>query len=172
VAGPILGIDFLRKFRITVAPETSQVLFACTVTVTAATEPPLPSVSPIVEPFVSIPSTQKIPDSVHNDVDRLLKKLLSILRTGDMMPTPTHGVSITFTRAVTTQYCKIQSPGSEKNFKLQKRNSNVWNLPALFAVQNPHGLPFAQMVPKKYGSWQPCGNYRRLNLVRTLDMYP
>jgi hypothetical protein len=30
VAGPILGIDFLRKFKITVAPETSQILFACT----------------------------------------------------------------------------------------------------------------------------------------------
>jgi hypothetical protein len=30
VAGPILGIDFLRKFKISVAPETSQVLFACT----------------------------------------------------------------------------------------------------------------------------------------------
>jgi hypothetical protein len=30
VAGPILGIDFLRKFNITVAPETSQILFACT----------------------------------------------------------------------------------------------------------------------------------------------
>jgi hypothetical protein len=30
VAGPILGIDFLRKFSITVAPETSQIMFACT----------------------------------------------------------------------------------------------------------------------------------------------
>jgi hypothetical protein len=35
VAGPILGIDFLRKFKITVAPETSQILFACT----AASQP-------------------------------------------------------------------------------------------------------------------------------------
>jgi hypothetical protein len=55
VAGPILGIDFLRKFRITVAPETSQVLFACMATAPATPEPPLPSVSPIVEPSVSIP---------------------------------------------------------------------------------------------------------------------
>jgi hypothetical protein len=28
VAGPVLGIDFLRKFKVTVAPETSQILFA------------------------------------------------------------------------------------------------------------------------------------------------
>jgi hypothetical protein len=30
VAGPILGIDFLRKFKVTVAPEINQIQFACT----------------------------------------------------------------------------------------------------------------------------------------------
>jgi hypothetical protein len=29
VAGPILGIDFLRKFKVTVSPEISQLQFAC-----------------------------------------------------------------------------------------------------------------------------------------------
>jgi hypothetical protein len=53
VAGPILGIDFLRKFRITVAPETSQVLFACMATAPANAKTLLPNVSPIVKPFVS-----------------------------------------------------------------------------------------------------------------------
>jgi hypothetical protein len=73
VAGPILGNDFLRKFRITVAPETSQVLFACTATAPAAAKPPLPNVLPIVEQLVSIPSaTQKIPDSFPDNVKRLL----------------------------------------------------------------------------------------------------
>ncbi len=47
VAGPILGIDFLRKFRITVATQTSQLLFACTATAPASTKPPLPSVLPL-----------------------------------------------------------------------------------------------------------------------------
>jgi hypothetical protein len=31
VAGLILGIDFLRKFKVKVVPETSQAVFACTV---------------------------------------------------------------------------------------------------------------------------------------------
>jgi hypothetical protein len=92
VAGPILGIDFLRKFRITVAPETSQALFAGTAMDPAAAAPPLPSVLPIVEPSVSIPVTQKIPDSLPDEVKRLLQKFPSFLHTGDVMPTPTHGV--------------------------------------------------------------------------------
>jgi hypothetical protein len=50
VAGPILDIDFLRKFRITVAPETSQILFACTVTAPPATKSFLPNFLQIYEP--------------------------------------------------------------------------------------------------------------------------
>jgi hypothetical protein len=65
VAGPILGIDFLRKFKITVAPNTSQVLFACMITASAAAKPFLRNVLPIVEPIVPVPSaTQKIPDDM------------------------------------------------------------------------------------------------------------
>jgi hypothetical protein len=30
VAGPILGIDFLRKFKVTVSPDINQIQFACT----------------------------------------------------------------------------------------------------------------------------------------------
>jgi hypothetical protein len=52
VEGPILGIDFLRKFRIIVAPETSQILFACTATALAA-KPFLPNFVQISElPFL------------------------------------------------------------------------------------------------------------------------
>jgi hypothetical protein len=40
----------------------------------------------------SPPSSQKVPDSVPDDVKALLPKFPSILRTGDVKPTPNHGV--------------------------------------------------------------------------------
>jgi hypothetical protein len=43
VAGPILGIDFLRRFRITVAPETSQIMFTCMAVAQPVAKPSLPS---------------------------------------------------------------------------------------------------------------------------------
>jgi hypothetical protein len=60
VAGSILGIDFLRKFKVTVAPEISQIHFACTTMALSASSslftaalsilPRLPSVRPIPAP--------------------------------------------------------------------------------------------------------------------------
>jgi hypothetical protein len=43
MAGPIMGIDFLRKFKITIAPETSQILFACMAAPPATAQSPLSS---------------------------------------------------------------------------------------------------------------------------------
>ncbi len=138
VAGPILGIDFLRKFKVTVAPEINQVQFACTAAASPALYLPLaappppsclfsspalapiqlpaaatssqpPAISPYLvrnpevksssfssrnnqSPLDPPPSFQKIPDSVPTDVKTLLQKFPSILRTGDVKLTPTHGV--------------------------------------------------------------------------------
>jgi hypothetical protein len=44
VACPILGIDFLRKFKVTVVPEINQILFACAAAASPA--PFLPSAAP------------------------------------------------------------------------------------------------------------------------------
>jgi hypothetical protein len=133
VAGPIQGIDFLRRFKVT---ETSQIFFACTAAALSALQSFLPSFNCSVPPPVSLPpgtaspptasldrvhqvrpasfycqgnqsirdqlspalpvigpnQMQPIPDSVFADVKILLQKFFSILRTGDMKPTPKHGV--------------------------------------------------------------------------------
>ncbi len=45
VAGPILGIDFLRKFKVTVSPDINQIQFAC-----AATASPAPNLPTAASP--------------------------------------------------------------------------------------------------------------------------
>jgi hypothetical protein len=151
MAGPILGIDFLRKLKVTVVPEINQIQFACTAVAlpapylplaaspalsllsadssassllptstlvpapvqiqlpaaTTSSQPPPIFAHVVWNPKVKSssfsswenqslldppPSLQKIPDSVPADVKALLQKFLSILRTGDVKPTPTHGV--------------------------------------------------------------------------------
>jgi hypothetical protein len=43
VTGLILGIDFLQKFKVTFAPETSQIMFACAAPAQTTAKPSLPS---------------------------------------------------------------------------------------------------------------------------------
>jgi hypothetical protein len=52
-AGPILGIDFLRRFKVTVALETSQIFFACTAAAQSAHKSFLPSFDSSVLPLFS-----------------------------------------------------------------------------------------------------------------------
>jgi hypothetical protein len=51
VAGPILGIDFLRKFKVKVVSETSHVLFACPATILSVPPRLSSSVPEAVPPF-------------------------------------------------------------------------------------------------------------------------
>ncbi len=60
VAGPILGIDFLKKFKVKVVPETSQVVSACTVAASPA-PPRLPSSVPEAVPLFAPPTSSQPP---------------------------------------------------------------------------------------------------------------
>jgi hypothetical protein len=50
MAGPILGIDFLRKFKDIFSPEINQIQFACTAATSPA--PYLPSATPSASPYL------------------------------------------------------------------------------------------------------------------------
>jgi hypothetical protein len=55
VAGPILGIDFLRKFKVTIVPEINQIQFACAAA--ASPTPFLPSAALPANPVFSAASS-------------------------------------------------------------------------------------------------------------------
>ncbi len=55
VAGPILDIDFLKKFKVTVSPEINQIQFACSAVAQPANF--LPSAAPSAQPIFSVASS-------------------------------------------------------------------------------------------------------------------
>jgi hypothetical protein len=231
VAGPILGIDFLRKFKVTVVPEINQIQFACTAAAspipympsaaspassllsaassassslptstpvpapvqiqlpaaTTSSQPPAISAHVVLNPEVKSssfssrenlslldppPSLQKIPDSVPADIKALLQKFLSILCIGDVKPTPNHGVEHhihTISHPPVSTKSRRLDPE-----KLQIAKAELKRLESagiIWCSKSPWASPL-HIVPKKDRLWQPCGNYRRLNLVTTPDKYP
>jgi hypothetical protein len=102
----------------------------------------------------SSPSYKKIPESVPDDIKTLLQKFPSILRTGDVKPTPNHGVEHhihtgshppVFAKSLCLDPEKLQIAKAEfkrlESTGIVRRSKSPWASPL-------------HMVPKKDGSWQ------------------
>ncbi len=101
----------------------------------------------------------------------LLQKFPSILRSGVKKLTLTQGVEHHIhTGSHPPVIAKSRRLDPEK-LQIAKAEFTRLESAGIFRRSKSPWSPL-QMVPKKDGSSQPCGNYRRLNLVTTRDKYP
>jgi hypothetical protein len=93
--------------------------------------------------------TQPIPDSVPEDVKCFLRKFPFILRTGDVMPTPTDGVEHHIHTGSHPPVFAKSCPLDPEKLKIAKAEFKVWNLLALFNIQIHHRPLLCTWRPKK-----------------------
>jgi hypothetical protein len=113
-----------------------------------------------------------MPDSVPADVKTLLQKFPSILCTGDVKPTPTHGVEHHIhTGSHPPIFAKSRRLDPEKLQTAKAEFKRLESAGIIRRSKSPWASPL-HMVPQKDRLWRPCGDYRRLNFVTTSDKYP
>jgi hypothetical protein len=201
VAIPILGLDFFRKFQLSIHPLQCHVMdkagqpisaiFAAVAdkppqqevrslprSVAAADRAPAAPTKEVRQPLSTAADMaaqtplQEVSMSIPEPVRRLLAKYPSIIRSETLTPTPTHGVEhVIDTGGNRPVFAKARRLTPDK-LRITEAEFKKLEAAGIIRMSNSAWASPFHMVAKKDGSWQPCGDYRRLNTVTTPRQVP
>jgi hypothetical protein len=164
VATPIIGMDFLAKFELSIIPAKQQVLHTASGrTFTKA------STSFFVSPWS--PETAAAIAALPPQVQKLLEEFPSLLRPSAAPPKPLHGVVHHIdTGSVAPVLARPRRLDPEKHRIAEEEFLALEKAGIIRCSNSPWASPL-HLVPKN-GSWCPCSDYRRLNANHHTQQVP
>ncbi len=152
VATPIIGMNFLAKFELSIIPAKQQVLHAASgLTLTKA------STSSFVSPWS--PETTAAVATLPPQVQKLLKEFPSLLRPSAAPPKPLHGVVHHIdTGSAIPVFARPRRLDLEKHRIVEEEFLALEKAGIIRCSKSPWASPL-HLVPKKDVRWRPCGDY-------------
>ncbi len=154
VATPIIGMDFLAKFELSIIPAKQQVLHAASGrTLTKASTS-----------FFTCPWNTKTAAAVAalpTQVQKLLEEFPSLLRPSAAPPKPLHGVVHHIHTGSAAPVFARPRPLDPEKHRIAEEEFLALEKAGIIRRSNSTWASPLHLVPKKDGLCRPCGNYRR-----------